>query len=513
MWEAIAANRRRSIFLIFLMALLLVLLGAAIGAAALGGSAGSQSQSGGVVFDPGVLAFGAGAGALVAGIVFLGMMGVAFAGGDGIVLRSAGAREIDHSVAPQLWNVVEEMQIASGLGRMPRIYIMEDSRPNAFAVGRNPEKPTIAVTSGLMKRLDRDELQGVVAHEVGHIVNQDVRFMTYAAVLMGSIVMLSQVFLRGMFHASHGRRRTSRREGGGGAQAILLIIAVVVAILAPIMAQLLYFACSRRREYLADACGARFTRYPEGLASALEKISAGAASKGEFSKVAAPMCTVNPLQAAGASGAFSTHPPTDLRIRILRGMGGGADYASYENAWRQATGDDKGLIGRKTLDSAGETVAAREASADREAAAKGGESTEDRARQVAEILDRVGNFLVLGCACGMRIKIPPEMKADSLECPRCGRHHEVPTAQREAVEAIAGATAMHMAGRAAQATAQEAAEPEVLRYRRRTDGWETFQCGRCADNVQLSPAFAAPRVRCGNCGADIEIQRKGTDQA
>ena len=195
-------------------------------------------------------------------VIWLIMALVALIGGDSVLLHTAGAYHIDKEDAPRHLNVVEEMTIASSLGSMPRVYIIEDDAPNAFAVGRNPEKAAVAVTSGLLKRLTRDELQGVVAHEIGHIRNLDVRFMTLAAVMVGSIVLLSEVFMHYLWFG--GGRRSSSRKGGGQAQIILLVVGILAAILAPIVARMLYFACSRRREYLADASAAQFTRFPDG---------------------------------------------------------------------------------------------------------------------------------------------------------------------------------------------------------------------------------------------------------
>src|SRR5699024_9088847 len=157
--------------------------------------------------------------------------------------------------------------------KMPEVYILDVEAPNAFATGRNPEKAKIAVTAGLLERLNRDELQGVVGHEIGHVANRDILYMMVATVLIGASAMLADVGFYSLLFGGVGGRRTSSSGGGGQAQAIMMIVALVLVIIAPILAQLLYFALSRRREYLADASSARYTRYPEGLASALEKIA------------------------------------------------------------------------------------------------------------------------------------------------------------------------------------------------------------------------------------------------
>lgn len=470
MWEAIRQNRRRSYVLIGLMAIILIALGAAIGMYV-------HPQQGAF--------FGAG----IAVVVWMVLWLVAVTGGDSILLSSVKARQIEKEDAPQLWNVVEEMTIASGLPKPPRVYVIDDDSPNAFAVGRKTDRAAVAVTSGLLRRLKRDELQGVVAHEIGHIRNLDVRFMTLAGVMVGSIVLISDVFLRGLFYGGGRRRRSSSSRGGGQAQAIMLLVAIGLAILGPICAQLLYFACSRRREYLADASAARFTRYPEGLASALEKIARRVKAKAKPNRVMAPMYIVNPLQAKAASGLNSTHPPIEKRVRILRGMAGQAGLAAYESAYRQVTGAKRACIDQRTLEGA-ESVAVRPPSPE----PKDKLQTVQRAREVTDLIDRMADYLFLACACGLRIKIPPEFKRDVLDCPRCGRKHEIPAAT---LAAVAAATAV---GKGKSPTKK--APP--MRYQRKGGGWESFRC-RCGHTVQLSPSFSASSIRCPKCRSRIEI--------
>ena len=400
---------------------------------------------------------------------------VAVTAGDSILLGSAHAREISKEDAPQLWNVVEEMTIAAGLPKMPRVYVIDDPGLNAFAVGRKPEKAAVAVTSGLLKRLNRDELQGVIAHELGHIRNLDVQFMTLAAVMVGAIVLLSRVFLRGMFYG--GGRRSSSRRGGGGA-AILLIVAIVLAVLAPLAAQLLYLACSRRREYLADASSARFTRYPEGLASALQKISTQAVGAADVNRVLAPMYIVNPLAGGALFTLFATHPPTQERIRILRSMAG-AGFAAYQEACQKVRGSDAQVVGQRTLEQ-DTAVAVRAPTAEPATP----QQAVERAAAVGVLLDRVGGFVVVPCACGARLKLPPAFSRDTIACPRCGRQHAVPQAEPAAAEA--------------------AAPVRPMRYERRGGGWESFRCA-CGHPVQLSPQFSATHVECPKCKVRIAV--------
>lgn len=309
MWEAISANKQRSAALIATLAALLAAMGLAIGFL-MGGK-------------PQTAYFGALIGICVWGVLLL----VNMMGGESVLLASANARQVTHAEAPQLYNIVEEMRIAAALPAMPKVYIIEAPVPNAFAVGLKPERACVAVTTGLLERLSRDELQGVIAHELGHISNRDTLFMTLAGVTLGAIVLLADAGMRMLFWGGGGRRRSSSSSGknGGAAMAIMMIAALVLAILAPILARLLYFACSRQREYLADASSAQYTRLPSALASALQKISTQQeAKKIPVNRVVSPMYIINPLAAAGSASVFGTHPPTQERIKRLLEMQGGA---------------------------------------------------------------------------------------------------------------------------------------------------------------------------------------------
>jgi heat shock protein HtpX len=412
--------------------------------------------------------------------------------GRGVLLGSMNAREIQHDDHPVLFNIVEEMTIASGLPKMPKVYIMDTDAPNAFAVGTE-QNSAVAVTTGLLMRLSRDELQGVVAHEIGHVKNHDTRFMMLAGVMMGAIILIADVFVRGMFYSGRGRRRGGR--GGGQAQAILLLVALLFAILAPILAQLLYFACSRRREFLADASGARFTRYPDGLASALEKIEASAEQMGKVNRAVAPMLTVNPLKGSRAHSLFSTHPPTDERVRVLRSMGSGAAFADYEAAYARVQGGH--LIGARTLTVA-ERVSARPPSAEPE------KDDLDRARDAVDILHRMDGFLFLPCACGLKIKLPPGYKGAQVQCPRCSRSIPIPAA---VAAAAAASGALDAAGQEEPPrSAAGPADAEGCTYRYTPGRWQSFRCP-CGRAVNLSPTFAGTHVACPACGREITIEK------
>jgi heat shock protein HtpX len=239
---------------------------------------------------------------------------------DRIVLAASQAKPVDPLKYPHLVNVVEGLAIAAGIPP-PRIYTIDDTAPNAFATGRDPKNAAIAVTTGLVDKLNRQELEGVIGHEMSHIRNYDIRMTTLASVLVGSVALMSDWGMRSMrWGIWSGRARRRGRDGGGGV--ILVILVVLFAILAPIAAQLLQFALSRRREYLADANGALLTRYPEGLASALEKIAADTEPLEVANRATAPLYFVNPLfdYKGQRAGLFDTHPPIRERIQRLRSM-------------------------------------------------------------------------------------------------------------------------------------------------------------------------------------------------
>jgi heat shock protein HtpX len=299
-----ATNRRQSIALVLVVLGLLAVLGFAIGYGT------SGYVEGGIAVTLGALVLGA---LLTAGSYF---------GGDKLVLASSGAKEVDAQSAPQLLNVVQEMAIAAGTP-MPRVYIIDDTAPNAFATGRDPQHASVAITTGLLQKLDREELQGVLGHELSHVRNFDIRFALLVAVLVGSIALLADFFLRFTFWGG-GRRSSSRDRGGGGIVALVYVLAIVLAIIAPAIAALVQLAVSRQREYLADASSVELTRNPHGLERALAKIASDKEVLEVANRATAHLYFTNPIKKfeARASGMFSTHPPIVDRINRLRELTG-----------------------------------------------------------------------------------------------------------------------------------------------------------------------------------------------
>jgi len=302
-YDQISANRRNSLFLALAVILLLAVLGFAIGYAISGRAAGAV---GAVVIA-----------VIIGSVAALG----SYFGGDKLVLTVSDAKEVDPTSAPQLMNVVQELAIAANIP-MPKVYLIDDTAPNAFATGRDPKHASVAITSGLLQKLDREELQGVIGHELSHVRNFDIRFALIVGVLVGSIALLSDFFLRFTFWGG-GRRSSSDSKGGANAlQAVMFVVAIVLAILAPIAARAVQLAVSRQREYLADASAVEFTRYPQGLANALRKIDDDPDVLKRANRGTAHLYIANPVKKfkARASSMWASHPPIKKRIRRLEAL-------------------------------------------------------------------------------------------------------------------------------------------------------------------------------------------------
>jgi len=397
MFELIRANQRRAALLVVAMAALLAAVGFAVGEVLAPGNGGVDGLATGLLLW-----------------VILGV--VAYASGDTIFLGLVGARKIEKQDHPVLWNVVEEMTIAAGLPKMPDVYIIDKDALNAFATGRGPDRASIAVTSGLLEHLDRDELQGVVAHELGHVRNRDILYLMLLGAMAGAIVILADIGRRVLWYGPP-RRRTS--DKGNPLGAVILIAAVLLIALAPLLAHLLQLAVSRRREYLADACSAQFTRYPEGLASALEKIGREGGVLKDVSRTVAPSFISDPLTRAslddGAVSSWgSTHPPLAERIRILRAMAGMPSYARYDEAFRTVTRRPVGVMPASALAEAPE--AERGARPDPRTRA-------DRVRGATDAMWQAKDYAFVPCACGTTLKLPPAWAGRQVACPHCGTAH------------------------------------------------------------------------------------------
>jgi heat shock protein HtpX len=439
MWEQIRSNQIRSAILIIGMGAIWLLIGIAFGLLA----------SYVTHLDP--LDYSI-YGAIVASVLWVLVVLFAYYFGDRMLLAISRAKRITDRDLHRISNIVEELQLASGLETVPDTYVIDDPAMNAFAVGRDPNKAAIIVTSGLLAKLNRDELQGVVGHEIAHIMNRDVLLMSLCATLLGIMDILSpkQLF--------KGILKVAPEEGQG---CFLLFIVMLIAaliffaimfydyttivlwypnfrstlsftiilvviflgipafmLLMPFMGTLIYFAISRRREYLADACSALYTRYPEGLASALEKIAASPDQVLFASTATAPIFIVNPFRQQGmaASDITSTHPPISERIRILRAMAH-ASYAEYDRAYREIRGIDKSVIPSYAT-AVSDTLAIRESIPEEL-------DHLQRARETSNLIWNLNNYRTINCACGTKMRLPPGFKLSEVRCPHCGKLNPV----------------------------------------------------------------------------------------
>ena len=302
-----SANRRKSFLLALLVVAFLAVFGYIIGYV-VGLGSGNEAI------------FGIGALLIAVAFGFLGAIG-SYYRGDQLVLASSHAQEIGPQQAPELFNVVSELAVAAGVP-MPKVYIIDDPSPNAFATGRDPQHSSVAITTGLLSKLDREELQGVIGHEMSHVRNYDIRFTLIVGVMVGSIALLAQLFLRYTFWFGGGRNRDNN-NGGGGLGVIFLVVGIILAILAPIFTALVQMAVSRQREYLADASSVELTRNPHGLERALAKLAADNEPLHSANGATQHLYIVNPLKKLGGGSAlFSTHPPIVERINRLRQLTG-----------------------------------------------------------------------------------------------------------------------------------------------------------------------------------------------
>src|SRR6516165_4505762 len=320
--DLIADNKRKSVLLVVLFCLFTAAVAMLLALAII------------AYFDPDSIAHinwteGLLAGGVAAGIAFL-LSLLSYYQGDQMILAISGARLIQHQDDPVLFNVVEEMAIAAGIPA-PKVYLIHDTAPNAFATGRDPQHAAVAITTGLRQKLNRDELQGVIAHEVSHIRNYDIRLMLLLAVLVGTIVMLADFFWqilrfsdgKGSSSGGSGSGSKDGGKGGGGiVVAILFIVAIILAIIAPILAQLIQLAVSRQREYLADASGVELTRNPLSLANALRKIDADPHDLKTANRGTAHLYIANPIKQfeQRANSIFASHPPIKERIARLEAL-------------------------------------------------------------------------------------------------------------------------------------------------------------------------------------------------
>ncbi|MDJ0625023.1 MAG: M48 family metallopeptidase [Candidatus Caenarcaniphilales bacterium] len=427
MWEQIEKNKFKTTLLILSMGVLFVALGFTLGSlfsdftSELGyykeDSSFNQYELSTPMKESEINLYGGLLGVLIA-LIGWGLLTITtYFAGDKIVLWSAKARHINHQNHPILFNVVEEMCIASGLERIPNIHIIDEPAPNAFAIGKDQQNASIAITKGLLTKLNRYELQGVIAHEIAHIQNRDTLLMTTLGTMLGVIVFLGEISWKSAYISRY-RKTSSSRDNN-----LIILIALLLGILAPIFAQIIYYATSRTREYLADACAVQYTRYPEGLANALEKITGSTEKLSSANKVTAAMFIVNPLKltSQGLADLSSTHPPTSKRIQILRSLTNDVSFKSYNQALNKTMNNSS----NKTMGVIPVSALQEEEILIDEHIDLEDDNELNRTREISNMFWGLNNFIFIPCNCGTNLKIPEEYRGLEIECPHCEAKHMV----------------------------------------------------------------------------------------
>ena len=452
MWQQIAENKRNTYILLIGMFIFMVVVGTLMGFA-IGLILLSNLEISNIEQEYEFLNAMSFIGAIISLVIWFVLTITSLIGGKQVILKRNNAYKLPKNAHLILENVVEEMSIAAGLSKVPEIFVIDSPVPNAFATGINPKKSAVAVTTGLLTKLNRDELQGVIAHEIAHIVNRDTMYMLFAAILIGTITVMAESAMRITIHGGSGSRCSSKSSGNN---MIGVVILLLCSILAPILAQILYFSVSQRREYLADACAAQFTRYPQGLASALSKISTSVLTDRtvHIDKATASMCIINQnkernLRSFSKSmfeGLFSTHPPTMKRIDVLLKMTG-ADLNSYNDAFREVSGrktpilkaeDLQGskplnirqstngsstiskdnIMGMMTMSAMNATAAIVEENK-QTIQEEQPEEIRNRKREATNIIWKANDYIFKTCECGTKLKFPKEYEGQEINCPHC----------------------------------------------------------------------------------------------
>ena len=496
MWELIQANKRKTVFLFIGLGICLVTFGYIVGVYLF------KSAQGGLI------------GIIISLLIWAFMSIKSYFYGDSIILSSSRAKPLTKKMHPQLFNIVEEMTIAANLARRPTLYAIPSLTPNAFAVGIKEDESSIVVTTGLLAKLNRSELQGVIAHEMSHIINRDVLYMTFAQTLLSSILLMMSGSTTNDSSRRHRSYRMSTNKSSGGV--LLLIIGLITAG----VARMIYFSISRKREYLADATAVRLTRYPEGLASALEKIATDTGNLTVVNKMTAPLYIANPLDKFSSK----THPPLKERIKILRAICDGANYQHYQRAYNYITNNHSNIIPEQALDKAS-FVPLKEIESTASNKQVSQPNTADlKVERATQNLNRaLDDFRFLLCDCGLKIKIPPGFKRNKVACPRCGRIHGLKNAstspdtvspyQVSPFDDNPNGTVINEINKedvSSQTNNQSDVEikDDILTYiRENPDTWDSFLCD-CGHLVQLSPVFKAPTITCKGCGREIKIVDK-----
>jgi heat shock protein HtpX len=516
--ELIRKNRRKSLYLIVLSFVILLIVGYVLGDVIYTFLMPAQAEhyhSNKAIF---AVIF-----AVFIGMVELVQIFLIFHRKPRSLIKLLDLRPADKQQFAQLNNIIAEMSIASGLSTPPDAYIIPSAALNAVAMGTSAGNGAIAITAGLIGVCNRDELQGVVAHELSHLINRDSQLLEVCRSTLGMVIVLRDVMLRSIYWGSIGKSnyRTSKSsgKGGSGLHLVITIIGVIFAIMAPLMIRLIYFMLSREREYLADAVSAKLTRYPAGLASALTKIALSTHSMNGVDKVTSAAFIEQPYgDVIVTRKGTSTHPPIWNRIRILRKMTGGSGYIDYKRAYEEVMQSKVDFMPDSVAASIisfpvrmGEALASEPQLVTNKEEMKGIEKN-IRSEDVVRLAD---GYKFINCDCGLDIKIPPAYNKPEIKCPRCGRIHAIkdrmqkPTLSMVAAD-IQEAGVLGILNKDVQKSPlgniDYSSEPRQV-YDRRGKGWEEIDCW-CGAKVQLSPSFLGRFVNCQKCKRQIDIVEK-----
>ena len=389
--------------------------------------------------------------------------------GKEIIISQCRAEELSPSMHPLIFNILEEMLVASNCGFRPKLYATPGMAPNAFAVGIKSEKSAIIVTTGLLVLLNRSQLQGVIAHELAHIINKDTLYLTFAATIFNRKPKTK------LFNFSGNYQYTSIFSKYN---------------------KFIYISLSINREYLADATAIRFTRYPEGLASALELISSSNIRLHEVRRKMIPFYIVDPLK------ENRTHPDTLRRVRILRNITKGANYNYYQESYSKVLGTNVKIIPENELEE--EYIPLK---SDKAMETSSNTKTEqDLIREIKDLDKAINHYRFIGCNCGLKLKIPPECKKDMIRCPRCGYKHQLIDATFEKPDSPYKISPFKDEIRDINLLTED-----CLYIRKKLDYWESFYCD-CGHMLQLSPGFTNLNIRCTRCNKKIKIKDKGSSE-
>lgn len=324
-----------------------------------------------------------------------------------VFLKLSNARFALRAYYPKLFNIVQEMSIASGLSTMPEIYIIDEDSPNAFACGKDPQTASVVVTKGLLARLNRDELQAVVAHEISHIVNRDILYLLYTSCLLGCMVFISDFVIKFL------RSCSNRRSFNGGA--IYIIPFVLISLVLVALSKIFYFCLSKKREYLADACAVQFTRNPMALANALKKIDEEQTYFVNTNPITSAMFIVSPL-----NNKEKTHPPIEKRIQILLRLSS-CNIAAYNNSYQKVLGKKSSIVSKKIIDKPSYSKVIPIV-----ATTLANQTVQDKIANHREAYDtmlKMENYIFIKCYCDTKLKVPKELKGQKIPCPHCKKMH------------------------------------------------------------------------------------------